>query len=92
LEKYQAPVTSAFDDEKEGETTHFSVVDKGGLMVAVTASINAYSGAAAASSELGFLYNTYMNDFTLGEPEHPFCDSFWVDELFIHESNYCAKR
>jgi gamma-glutamyltranspeptidase/glutathione hydrolase len=72
LEKYQAPATSAFDDEKGGETTHFSVVDKDGLTVAVTASINAYFGAAAASSELGFLYNTYMNDFTLGEPEHPF--------------------
>jgi gamma-glutamyltranspeptidase/glutathione hydrolase len=55
-----------------GETTHFSVVDKNGNAVAVTASINAYFGAKAASPELGFLYNTYMDDFFLGQPDHPF--------------------
>lgn len=55
-----------------GETTHFSVVDKDGNAVAVTASINAYFGAKAASPELGFLYNTYMDDFFLGQPDHPF--------------------
>ncbi len=58
--------------EKEGETTHFSVVDKEGNAVAITASINAYFGAKAASPKLGFLYNTYMDDFKLGEPDHPF--------------------
>ncbi len=56
----------------EGETTHFSVVDKQGNAVAVTASINAYFGAKAASEKLGFLYNTYMDDFFLGQPDHPF--------------------
>jgi gamma-glutamyltranspeptidase/glutathione hydrolase len=55
-----------------GETTHFSVVDDTGMALAVTASINAYFGAAAASSKLGFLYNTYMDDFQLGQPSHPF--------------------
>jgi len=55
-----------------GETTHFSVVDSADNVVAVTASINAYFGAKAAASSLGFLYNTYMDDFVFGEPEHPF--------------------
>ena len=67
---------SLLEEEKEGkesgETTHFSVVDSDGNAVSVTASINAYFGALAASKELGFLYNTYMDDFTFENPEHPF--------------------
>ncbi len=65
-EKIKAPAAT------EGETTHFSVVDAEGMAVAVTASINAYFGAKAASPQLGFLYNTYMDDFELGDPDHPF--------------------
>lgn len=72
LENYQPPATHLQKEEKGGETTHFSVVDNDGMAVAVTASINAYFGAAAASPDLGFLYNTYMNDFILGDTEHPF--------------------
>jgi gamma-glutamyltranspeptidase/glutathione hydrolase len=64
--------TEVPETTKDGETTHFSVVDKEGNAVAVTASINAYFGARAASPELGFLYNTYMDDFFLGQPDHPF--------------------
>lgn len=59
-------------EESGGETTHFSIVDKDEMAVSVTASINAYFGAKAASSKLGFLYNTYMNDFELGDTSHPF--------------------
>lgn len=59
-------------EEEGGETTHFSVVDQEGNAIAVTASINAYFGAKAAAPDLGFLYNTYMDDFFLGEPDHPF--------------------
>jgi gamma-glutamyltranspeptidase/glutathione hydrolase len=55
-----------------GETTHFSVVDRSGMVVAVTASINAYFGARAATPELGFLYNSYMHEFELDDPGHPF--------------------
>lgn len=55
-----------------GETTHFSVADGGGMAVAVTASINFAFGAKAADSNLGFLYNDYMREFVLGDPEHPF--------------------
>ncbi len=64
--------TGKSEQVEGGETTHFSVVDRAGNAVAVTASINAYFGAKAASPELGFLYNTYMDDFFLGEPDHPF--------------------
>ncbi|MEZ4985430.1 MAG: gamma-glutamyltransferase [Saprospiraceae bacterium] len=69
---YFTNLASEEDASKGGETTHFSVVDEYGNAVAVTASINAYFGAAAASPELGFLYNTYMDDFEFGQPGHPF--------------------
>lgn len=59
-------------EDNSGETTHFSVVDNEGNAIAVTASINAYFGALAASENLGFLYNTYMDDFIFEQPEHPF--------------------
>lgn len=65
---------SSDNNEKEtgGETTHYSVVDANGMAVAVTSSINAYFGARAATSSLGFLYNSYMDDFELGQPNHQF--------------------
>lgn len=60
------------NDAGRGETTHFTVVDGDGLMVAATASVNGYFGARAAHPELGFLYNDYMREFVVGEPDHPF--------------------
>ena len=60
------------DEDDSGETTHFSVVDASGLVVGVTASINSYYGAQVASPKLGFLYNDYMQEFELDNPEHPF--------------------
>ena len=60
------------DDYSKGETTHFSVVDKNGMVVSATLSINNYFGSKAASPELGFLYNDYMNEFKINEPENPF--------------------
>ena len=59
-------------DERSGETTHFSVIDAEGTAISVTASINAYFGALAASKRLGFLYNTYMDDFVFDNKQHPF--------------------
>lgn len=55
-----------------GETTHFSVVDNNGNAIAVTSSINAYFGSLSSTKELGFLYNTYMDDFIFENPGHPF--------------------
>jgi gamma-glutamyltranspeptidase/glutathione hydrolase len=70
----QSPMARSFSAPADhtGETTHFSVVDGAGMAVSVTASINAYFGARAASAALGFLYNDYMHTFELGRPEHPF--------------------
>jgi gamma-glutamyltranspeptidase/glutathione hydrolase len=60
------------ENNESGETTHFSVVDPFGNVIAVTSSINAYFGSLSASSDLGFLYNTYMDDFIFENPDHPF--------------------
>jgi gamma-glutamyltranspeptidase/glutathione hydrolase len=65
-------VKKLLEDYSNGETTHFSVVDKNGMVVSATLSINNYFGAKAASPELGFLYNDYMNEFKINEPENPF--------------------
>ena len=59
-------------DSGSGETTHFSVVDSNGMAVSVTTSINAYFGSRAASKELGFIYNSYMEDFVYGDETHSF--------------------
>lgn len=56
---------------ESGETTHFSVVDGDGNAVCITSSINAYFGARAVAPNLGFLYNTYMDDFVFGDTLHP---------------------
>ncbi len=56
----------------DGQTTHFSVVDPEGMVVAVTASINYGFGAKVAHAALGFLYNDYMREFVLGDPDHPY--------------------
>lgn len=72
LESYKEPALIPTEITDEGETTHFSIVDANGTAIAVTASINAYFGALAAAPDLGFLYNTYMDDFELGQPNHPY--------------------
>lgn len=55
-----------------GETTHFSLIDAEGFAISATTSINAYYGARVAAPELGFLYNSYMDDFIFGDPTHPY--------------------
>ena len=55
-----------------GETTHFSVVDAGGMAVAVTQSIDSYFGARVAHPTLGFLYNNYMQSLEREDRDHPF--------------------
>lgn len=67
-----AELLAAARARNPGETTHFSLVDGDGLAVAVTTSINNYYGAQVASPSLGFLYNDYMHEFVLDDPNHPF--------------------
>jgi gamma-glutamyltranspeptidase/glutathione hydrolase len=55
-----------------GETTHFSVVDAEGRVVAVTQSIDSYFGARVAHPGLGFLYNNYMQGFRLEDDGGPY--------------------
>ena len=46
--------------EPPGETTHLSVSDRHGNVVALTQSIQSLFGAKAAHRDLGFLYNNYL--------------------------------
>jgi gamma-glutamyltranspeptidase/glutathione hydrolase len=55
-----------------GETTHLSVADRHGNVVALTQSIERTFGAAAASPELGFLYNNYLSAFEQEDISHPY--------------------
>ena len=55
-----------------GETTHLSVMDSYGNVVALTQSIENVYGSCAASPELGFLYNNYMSAFLTSDASHPY--------------------
>ena len=55
-----------------GETTHLSVMDRYGNVVALTQSIERVYGACVATPELGFLYNNYMLDFEDQDMTHPY--------------------
>jgi len=84
LTNYNEEVNNKINDEEvkrlllesgydnRGETTHFSVVDESGIVVSATLSINNYFGSKAANPQLGFLYNDYMNEFKINQPDHPF--------------------
>jgi gamma-glutamyltranspeptidase/glutathione hydrolase len=60
------------EDERTGETTHLSVIDKSGLAVSLTQSIERVYGSKAVAAGLGFLYNNYLQDFEYKHVEHPF--------------------
>lgn len=55
-----------------GETTHLSVMDGQGNVVALTQSVERIYGAGAASPRLGFLYNNYMAAFEYKDMAHPY--------------------
>lgn len=58
----------------QGETTHFSVVDKDGIAVSVTSSIGSYFGSMTSTKSLGFFYNSYLKSlmgFGLGKSLEP---------------------
>ncbi len=55
-----------------GETTHLSVMDRFGNVVALTQSIERVYGAKVVTPELGFLYNNYMCSFDYQDISHPY--------------------
>jgi gamma-glutamyltranspeptidase/glutathione hydrolase len=55
-----------------GETTHLSVMDRDGSVVALTQSIESVFGSCVAHPELGFLYNNYMSAFEHQDISHPY--------------------
>ena len=55
-----------------GETTHLSVMDKQGNVVALTQSIERVYGAKVLTPSLGFLYNNYMSAFEYEDMAHPY--------------------
>jgi gamma-glutamyltranspeptidase/glutathione hydrolase len=55
-----------------GETTHLSVMDREGSVVALTQSIESVFGSCVAHPELGFLYNNYMSAFEHKDMSHPY--------------------
>lgn len=58
--------------EGRGETTHLSVMDSEGNVVALTQSIERVYGSCVASPDLGFLYNDYMSAFEYDDISHPY--------------------
>ncbi len=53
-----------------GETTHFSICDDEGNMVAITTTLNTNFGSGLVVSGAGFLLNNEMDDFAV-KPGHP---------------------
>jgi gamma-glutamyltranspeptidase/glutathione hydrolase len=51
--------------EESSETTHFSVIDSDGNMVAFTASLNTSFGSALVLPGWGLLLNNHMDDFSI---------------------------
>jgi len=58
-----------YDDEGPGDTTHLTVADAQGNVVALTQSIQSVFGAKVAHPELGFVYNNYL--WTCPRDPHP---------------------
>lgn len=52
---------------QSGSTTHFSIADKNGNMVAVTKTINYFYGSKIAIDGYGFIANDEMDDFVTGD-------------------------
>lgn len=70
-EKSETPLPTGYQEFQGGETTHLSVMDYDGNAVGITQSINLVYGSKAAAQGLGFLYNNYLTDSVLDQPEHP---------------------
>ena len=50
--------------EYEGNTTHFSIIDKDGNMIAQTQTVRSYWGSSVMCDDYGFIMNNAMSDFS----------------------------
>ena len=58
------PPPAAAPHKQSTETTHYSVVDAGGMAVSTTYTLNGLFGCGATAEGLGFLLNNEMDDFS----------------------------
>lgn len=65
LSRAQPPAPGDPRKHESMSTTHFSIADKDGNLVAVTRTINHFFGSSAMPEGTGFLLNDEMEDFTL---------------------------
>jgi len=65
LIKAQKPAPGDPWKHESTSTTHFSIADKEGNLVAVTRTINHFFGSCVVPQDTGFLLNDEMEDFTL---------------------------
>jgi gamma-glutamyltranspeptidase/glutathione hydrolase len=54
------PLATIATGEDDGDTTHLTVADRAGNVVALTLSIQSLFGAKVGAPELGFFYNNYL--------------------------------
>ena len=70
----EAAMTNVMPDDpwmfEHEDTTHYSVADKEGNIVAITCTVNGYFGSGVAVDGYGFVLNNEMDDFTTGW-DHP---------------------
>jgi len=67
LVSHGEPDVIPFESE---ETTHYSVVDRSGIAVSVTTTLNGGYGSCVVAEGSGFLLNNEMDDFSV-KPGHP---------------------
>lgn len=65
LSRAQAPAAGDPWKHESMSTTHFSIADKEGNLVAVTRTINHFFGSAVVPEGTGFLLNDEMEDFSI---------------------------
>lgn len=64
-------ITAGYPFPKESDqTTHFSIADKEGNVVAITYTLNSRFGSKLVVNDAGFLLNNQMDDFSI-KPGHP---------------------
>lgn len=71
IERYRENTTH-LPPETSGETTHFSIADQEGNIIAVTQSIELVFGAKRSADNLGFFYNNYMSAYEYKDKTHPY--------------------